>query len=82
VVQVYLRELLSRLHQPRQQLCGFQRLSVPSRGIATGEIEIPVRCFRHWDADKLDYVVTPGKYELRVGTASDTISFEREVEIN
>jgi len=82
VVQIYLRELQSRPHQPRQQLCGFRRISVAAGEQANGEIAIPVRCFRHWDAARSDYVVDPGNYELLVGMASDAIAARCKVEIH
>jgi len=58
---------------PIQTLVGFQR--VPLAPGETKRVSIPVKVsfFRRWDEKTTRYVVDPGEYELRVGSASDAI---------
>ena len=52
---------------------GWRRVTVPRGQSVPVEIEIPVDQFRYWDTAEKQYTVEPGKYELRVGAASDDI---------
>jgi len=73
VVQVYFRHVNSAVPQPREALCGFQRVTVPHGQSKTVEIKVPLKELRYWDTTKKDYVVEAGKYELLVGAASDDV---------
>ena len=58
---------------PIQSLVGFQRLTIGPGETKTVEIPVRVDSFRRWDEKGNRYVVDPGEYELRVGSASDKI---------
>lgn len=73
VVQVYYRRLQAETGDPKQSLCGFQRVSLRKGATKRVEMEIPMRFLRRWDADRKDYTVRPGQYELLIGNASDKI---------
>jgi len=73
VAQVYFRHVNSAVPQPKQALCGFARVSVKSGKSSTVTIEVPAERLRYWDAEKKQYVVEPGDYEILVGAASDDI---------
>jgi beta-glucosidase len=73
VVQTYFRHVKSAVPQPREALCGFQRVTIPHGESKHVEIEVPVKEFRFWDTVKKQYIVEPGDYELLVGAASDDI---------
>ena len=73
VVQVYFRHVNSPVPQPREALCGFQRVTIPHGQSKSVEIKVPLKEFRYWDTAKKAYTVESGKYELLVGAASDDI---------
>jgi beta-glucosidase len=73
VAQVYYRHVNSKVPQPKQSLCGFNRVSLKSGESTTVTIEIPAQRLRYWDTEKKQYVVEPGEYEFLVGAASDDI---------
>jgi beta-glucosidase len=73
VAQVYFRHVNSIRPQPKLALCGFARIHLQASQGARVTMNIPVDRFRSWDADKKQYAVEPGDYELLVGAASDDI---------
>ena len=73
VAQVYVRHIDSAVPQPKQSLCGFQRVHVAKGESVSVAMDIPAERLRFWDATQKKYVVEPGKYELLVGGASDDI---------
>ena len=73
IVQVYLHAMKPPVVMPIQSLVGFQRLTIGPGETKTVEIPVRVDSFRRWDEKGNRYVVDPGEYELRVGSASDKI---------
>ena len=73
VAQVYFRHVKSAAPQPREALCGFQRVAVAAKQTAQVEIAVPVQGLRYWDTARKQYVVEAGDYEILVGAASDDI---------
>ena len=76
VAQIYYRHVSSKLPQPIQSLCGFKRVSLKRGESTTVAAEIPVQRLRYWDADKKQYLVEPGNYEILVGAASDDLKLK------
>ncbi len=73
VVQMYIRDLNSGYIHPMQELRGFKRISSPSNGTKTVSMELPVSSLAYYDTSSGDFKVTPGKYEVQIGAASDDI---------
>ena len=73
VIQIYYRQLNSKLLQPKQALCGFSRVSLKKNASQQVTIEVPSKRLRQWDETAKQYVVVPGAYEFLVGSASDEI---------
>jgi beta-glucosidase len=73
VVQVYFRHVKSALPQPREALCGFERVPVAVQKTAQVDIPVKVKELRYWDTARKQYTVEPGDYEILVGAASDDI---------
>ena len=73
VAQVYFRHIDSAAPQPKQSLCGFQRVHVAKGASVNVAMDISAERLRFWDTTQKKYVVEPGKYELLVGGASDDI---------
>jgi beta-glucosidase len=73
VTQIYYRHVNSKVPQPKMALCAFRRLSLKRGESAAVTVDIPTVRLRYWDAEKKQYVVEPGDYELLIGEASDAI---------
>ncbi|HWC58289.1 MAG TPA: glycoside hydrolase family 3 C-terminal domain-containing protein, partial [Verrucomicrobiae bacterium] len=73
VTQVYFRHVKSSVPQPKESLCGFQRVHLSTGQKKQMTFKVPVNRFRYWDTGRKQYVVEPGDYELLVGAASDDI---------
>ena len=81
VAQVYFRHVNSARPQPRLALCGFVRIHLQANQGARCTMNIPVERFRYWDAEKKQYAVEPGGYELLVGAASDDIRLQLPLKV-
>jgi beta-glucosidase len=73
VAQVYFRHVRSSVPQAKLALCGFARVHLDSGESSDITVEIPAKRLRYWDAEKKQYAVEPGDYELLVGASSDDI---------
>jgi beta-glucosidase len=73
VVQIYFRHVKSAVPQPREALCGFQRVLVAAGATAHVDIAVPVKELRSWDTGKKQYIVEPGDYEILVAASSEDI---------
>jgi beta-glucosidase len=73
VVQVYAHSIKQPVAMPIQWLVGFQRISLLPGESKRIEIPIKAESLRRWDPGLRHYVVDPGQYELRIGSASDHI---------
>jgi beta-glucosidase len=73
VVQVYVHAQKPPVPMPIQSLVGFQRIQLAPGETKSVSIPVRVSSFRRWDEKESRYVVDPGGYELRVGSASDAI---------
>ena len=81
VVQVYAHAVNSPVPMPLQSLVGFQRVTIAPG--ETKKVAIPVRVdsLRRWDEKAGRYVVDPGQYELRVGSASDATHVTKALQV-
>jgi beta-glucosidase len=73
VAQVYYRHVNSAVPQPNLALCGFARVHLKHGESSKIAVEVPTESLRYWDAQKKQYVVEPGDYEILIGAASDDI---------
>lgn len=73
VVQVYAHAEKPSASMPQEWLTGFQRVSLQASETVTVTIPIKAENLRRWDEKSNSYVVEPGNYELRIGSASDHI---------
>ncbi len=73
VVQVYAHAVNPPVPMPVQSLVGFQRITLQPG--ESKDVVIPVKAMnlRRWDEQTKSYVVDPGQYDIRVGSASDHI---------
>jgi beta-glucosidase len=71
VVQLYVHNRDSKVLQPREQLQGFERVSLKPGETQTVRFSMPVEQLSYWDTGKHQYVINPGTFEVMVGGASD-----------
>jgi beta-glucosidase len=69
VVQMYLRDLVSSVTRPVQELKGFKKVYLRPGEKQTVELEITPESLAFYDID-MKYVVEPGEFEIMIGTSS------------
>jgi beta-glucosidase len=73
VVQLYVHNNDKSTFQPREQLQGFERVSLNPGETKTVSFALPAEQLSYWDTSKHEYVINPGRFEVMVGSASDDI---------
>lgn len=73
VVQLYVHDNDASTVQPKEQLQGFERISLKPGETKTVSFSLPVEQLSYWDANKHAYVVNPGKFDVMIGSASDDL---------
>lgn len=71
-VQLYVRDVVSSVSTPVQQLKGFKKINLKPGESKVVEIALPMKELALWNA-RMEEVVEPGDFELQVGSASDDI---------
>ena len=71
VIQVYIRRLADN-EGPNKTLKAFKRVSVKAGQSKQVSIELPRENFEVWDEQTQTMRVVPGKYDVMVGTSSNT----------
>lgn len=71
VIQVYIRRLADT-EGPNKTLKAFKRVSVKAGQSKQVSIELPRENFEVWDEQTQTMRVVPGKYDVMVGTSSNT----------
>ncbi len=73
VVQLYVHEVHPVVKRPAEELRGFQRVSLDRGQTKTVTLEIAAQKLAFYDEKVHGFVVNPGAFEVRVGSASDDI---------
>lgn len=73
VVQLYVRDLVSSVTRPVQELKGFLRVTLEPGERRTVTFELPVSLLAFYDRE-MRYVVEPGRIEVRIGNSSANIA--------
>jgi beta-glucosidase len=73
VVQMYVHNNDQSEIQPREQLQGFERISLNPGETKTVNFALPIEQLSFWGVDKHAYVIHPGTFDVMVGSASDDI---------
>ena len=71
VAQFYVHNRDSKLTQPKQQLQGFERISLKPGETKTVHLSMPIEQLSYWDTDKHQYVINKGTFDVMIGGASD-----------
>src|ERR1039458_7006308 len=81
VVQLYVKHLGSKVERPREQLAGFQRVTVQPNETKTVEIALPASRLAYWDVKLLAFRVETGPVSLMVGDSSANIALSATVRV-
>lgn len=71
VVQLYIRDVIGSVTRPLKELKGFQKIEIKKGETKTVTFEISIEDLKFYNAD-LQFVAEPGKFEIFIGTNSDT----------
>lgn len=80
VVQLYVRDVVSSVVTPVQELRRFEKVFIPAGETRRVTFELPMRELALWNID-MQEVVEPGDFELRIGTASDDIRLRETITV-
>jgi beta-glucosidase len=83
VVQVYIKDLKSKLKMPIKQLRSFKRVSLNKGDEKTIEFELnPMNDLRYYDPIKQRYLVDKGSFEIQVGSSSQDIRLKKIIYVD
>lgn len=71
VVQLYIRDLVGSVTRPVKELKGFQKINLKKGETRTVTFDISIEDLKFYNSD-LQLVAEPGKFEVFIGTNSDT----------
>jgi beta-glucosidase len=81
VVQVYVADPVSALRRPPQELRGFAKVHLEPGASAPVVVPLARRAFAAWDPGVADWVVEPGRFEVRVSRSSRDVVAELALEV-
>lgn len=82
VVQLYVKYRLSQVARPRQQLEGFQRVTVDAGKTKTVEIPLPASRLAYWDVKAGALAVEAGPVDLMVGDSSANLPLQAALRVD
>ena len=80
VVQVYVRDVVSSIVTPVQELKGFEKVFIKKGDTVNVRIRIPVMELALYDK-RMMKVVEPGLFELQIGSASNDIRIKKMIKV-
>ncbi|MEI9972178.1 MAG: fibronectin type III-like domain-contianing protein [Ignavibacteriota bacterium] len=81
VVQLYVKYPASKVERPRQQLAGFQRVSLQAKETKTVKIVLPVSRLAYWDVKTKAFQVESGAIGLMAGDSSANLPLSGTVTV-
>lgn len=81
VVQVYVRDVHSRVARPEKELKAFRKISLNPGETQTVTFRLDREAFWYFDTAQNGWVVEPGGFEILVGSSSRDIRLQAGVEI-
>jgi beta-glucosidase len=81
VVQLYVHDGGAGMPRPKEQLAGFERISLQPGETKTVSFSLPSEQLAYWDSDQEMWVVKPGVVDAMVGSSSDDIRQKAQFQI-
>lgn len=82
VVQVYVRDVVSRVPRPDKELRGFAKVELEPGASRTVSVELGPRAFAVYDVASAGWKVEAGTFEVLVGTSSVDIHATEAIEVD
>ncbi|MGI4738121.1 MAG: glycoside hydrolase family 3 C-terminal domain-containing protein [Janthinobacterium lividum] len=73
IVQLYVHDVKASVKRPDKELKGFEKVFLKPGETKTVTLQLPAESFQYYDEAKKQWVLEPGQFEVRVGSASDNI---------
>jgi len=73
VVQVYVRDVASRVPRPHKELKGFARVFLEPGETRTTRLVLEADAFQYFDPEQRRWVLEPGEFEVLVGASATDI---------
>jgi beta-glucosidase len=81
VVQLYVRDVASRVARPNQELKAFRKVAIDPGDTVSLEFSLTPRDFAYYDPVIHDWVVEPGAFEILVGPSSREFPLQATVRV-
>jgi len=81
VVQMYVQHLGSNVDRAREELMGFQRVSLDHGAAKTVEFKLQAKSLAYWDEAKQTWSIEHDRVRLNVGSSSAEIKAAKEIAI-
>jgi beta-glucosidase len=81
VVQMYVHNNDTSAYQPKEQLQGFEHISLKPGETKTVTFSLPVEQLAFWDTGKHEFTIHPGMFDVMVGAASDDVRQKGSFEV-
>ncbi|HEV2277442.1 MAG TPA: glycoside hydrolase family 3 C-terminal domain-containing protein [Acidobacteriaceae bacterium] len=81
VVQLYVKHLHSAVERPREELEGFQRVTVEAGQTKTVEIQLPASRLAYWDTKTKAFRVEAEPVQLMVGDSSANLPLNATIRV-
>jgi beta-glucosidase len=81
VVQMYVQHLASKVERPKEQLAGFQRVTVAPGETKTVEMALPAARLQYWDEKARALRVEGERLSVMVGESSADLKLKANVEV-
>jgi beta-glucosidase len=82
VVQLYVKYLKSKVERPREELEGFQRVTVAPGETKTVEIPLKASQLAYWDAKENGFKVEAVPVDVMIGDSSADIKLTKMVPVS
>jgi beta-glucosidase len=73
VVQVYVRDVQSRLPRPEKELKGFARVLLAPGETKRVSVKLEPQAFQYYDPEQKSWLLEPGEFEVLVGASATDI---------
>ena len=81
VVQVYVSDVESSVEQANKELGGFDKVFLKAGETKTILVKLSDKAFKYYNADKKEWVLEPGQFEILVGNASSNIGLRKKIKL-
>lgn len=81
VVQLYVSYPESKVERPRQELKGFERVTIAPGAKKTVQLQLKADALAYWNEAESRWAVEPGAVELMIGRNAAQIEFRRSITV-